>query len=303
LKKKKVTIKLILEKLGLFNVLTIGTLLYFFYTIAACQTADRTIKPTVAKVGTVNLYLSEIKALKIPYNNKNDSIDFVEKYIEDWVRSQLFLNKADEFLPNELKEIDQQIADYRKSLLTFNYEQQLLTKNVNNKVSEDEINEYFKTYKNNFKLAESIIKTKYLVVESDIINLDSIKVWIKSNNEIAQEHFEITAISFASSFSLGDEWLSYEAFKDKLPNGMLQKGNLLRKNKFVEYEEEDFIYLSKTIDIAKKGTVAPLEYKKQDIEKIIVNKRKIDYLKRIKDKIYNDAVSKNEFEIYDLEKK
>lgn len=303
MKQKKVTSKSISFKLGLFKILHISTLLYFFILISACENEDRTIKPTVAKVGVVSLYLSEIKALKIPYNNENDSLDYVEKYVENWVRSQLFLNKADEFLPDELKEIDQQVEDYRKSLLTFNYEQQLLTKNVNTKVSEEEVAEYYSTYKNNFKLPETIIKTKYLVVESDIINLDSIKVWIKKNNAIAQEQFENTAISFASSFSLGDEWLSYEGFKDKLPNGMLRKGNLLRKNKFVEHEVDGFIYLSKTIDFVNKGDIAPLEYKQQDIEKIIVNKRKIDYLQRIKDKIYNDAISKNEFEIYDLEKK
>lgn len=275
-------------------------MLYFLFFASACNTADNTVKPEVAKVGEVSLYLSEIEAIKVPYNNEIDSLNYIENYIENWVKSQLFLKKANEFLPSELKEIDKQIEDYRKSLLTFNYEQQLLSKNVNSKVSEDEINNYYKTYKNNFKLAETIIKPKYLVVESDIITLDSIKAWIKSNNALAHEQFENAAISFGNTYCTGEDWFSFETFKAKLPNGLLKKGNLLSENKFVEYEEDGLTYLFRTIEFGKKGDIAPLEYKQQDIEKIIVNKRKIDYLKRIKDKIYNDAINKNEFEIYDL---
>jgi len=286
---------------NLLYVLPIVTLICSLFFVSACNnTADRTVKTVVAQVGEVSLYLSEIETIKVPYNNETDSLNYIDNYIENWVKSQLFLQKANEFLPVELKEIDQQIEDYRKSLLTFNYEQQLLSKNVNTKVSEEDINNYYNTYKNNFKLAETIIKPKYLVVESDIITLDSIKAWIKSNSALAHEQFENAAISFGNTYCVGEDWFSFETFKEKLPNGLLKKGNLLSENKFVEYEEDDLMYLFRTMEFGKKGDVAPLEYKRQDIEKIIVNKRKIDYLKRIKDKIYNDAINKNEFEIYDL---
>jgi len=288
------------NKPGLFYVSPIKVLLYFLFLISACNTTDSTPKPVVAKVGEVSLYLSEIEAIKVPYNNETDSLNYIENYVENWVKSQLFLKKANEFLPVELKEIDRQIEDYRKSLLTFNYEQELLSKNVNTKVSEEEINNYYNTFKNNFKLAETIIKPKYLVVESDIITLDSIKAWVKSNNALAHEQFENAALSFGITYCVGEDWISFETFKEKLPKGLLQKGNLLSNNKYVQYEEDGLMHLFRTIEFGKKGDVAPLEYKLQDIEKIIVNKRKIDYLKRIKDKIYNDAINKNEFEIYDL---
>jgi len=297
-----VTNKVILSKFYSTNALLFIALIYSFFLLFACTSTETTQKKVVAKVGEVNLYLSEIKSLTIPYKNKSDSLDFVDNYIENWVKSQLFLNKADEFLPDQKKDIYQQIEDYRKSLLTFSYEQELITKNVNTKVSVDEISTHYKNYKNNFKLAESIIKTRYLVVENDIITLDSIKAWIKSNRLIAKEQFENAAISLASNFSLGDEWLSFEGFKDKLPDSM-PKNKLANKNEFVEYEEDGLLYLLNIVDFGKKGEIAPLEFKQQDIEKIIVNKRKMDYLKRIKDKIYNDAVSKNDFEIYDLDKK
>lgn len=296
------TNKVILSKFYSTNALLFIALIYSFFLLFACTSTETTQKKVVAKVGEVNLYLSEIKSLTIPYKNKSDSLDFVDNYIENWVKSQLFLNKADEFLPDQKKDIYQQIEDYRKSLLTFSYEQELITKNVNTKVSVDEISTHYKNYKNNFKLAESIIKTRYLVVENDIITLDSIKAWIKSNRLIAKEQFENAAISLASNFSLGDEWLSFEGFKDKLPDSM-PKNKLANKNEFVEYEEDGLLYLLNIVDFGKKGEIAPLEFKQQDIEKIIVNKRKMDYLKRIKDKIYNDAVSKNDFEIYDLDKK
>ncbi len=273
------------------------TILIFY----SCQNAQVNNDKAVAKVQDDYLYLNELLAIDVPYSNKEDSVEFIETYVEQWIKSQLFLNKAEEFLPPNLSDVDRKIEDYRKSLITFNYERQLISQNVDDKVTDEIIANYYATYKENFKLAESIIRPKYIVVESDIISLDSIKSWIRSNDTQAHEQFANAAISFGSNYCIGEDWFSYDSFFDKMPEGIKNKGNLLKPNRYVEYEEDGLVYLLRTVEAGKKGEVAPLDYKKQDIEKIIVNKRKIEYLKRIKDKIYNDAINNNEFERYTIE--
>lgn len=277
-----------------------------FYSLlfsVACQNNEVTNEQAVAKVNDDYLYLNELLEMDVPYSNKEDSLEFIETYIEQWIKSQLFLNKAEEFLPRNLSDVERKIEDYRKSLITFNYERQLISQNVADEVTNEIVANYYETYKENFKLAESIIRPKYIVVESDIISLDSIKSWIRSNDIQAHEQFANAAISFGSNYCIGEDWFSYDSFFDKMPDGIKEQGNVLKANRYIEHEEEGLVYLLRTVEAGKKGEIAPLDYKKQDIEKIIVNKRKIEYLKRIKDKIYNDAINNNEFERYTIEKK
>jgi len=273
----------------------------FVGILYSCQTSEVANDKAVAKVKDDYLYVNELLTMDVPYSDKQDSLEFIETYVEQWIKSQLFLNKAEEFLPGNLSDVERKIEDYRKSLITFNYERQLISQNVDNTVSEEVIANYYATYKDNFKLAESIIRPKYIVVESDIISLDSIKSWIQSNDIQAHEQFANAAISFGSNYCIGEDWFSYHTFFDKMPEGIKKKGNLLKTNRFVEHEEDGLVYLLRTVEFGKEGEIAPLDYKKQDIEKIIVNKRKIEYLKRIKDKIYNDAINNNEFERYTID--
>lgn len=277
-----------------------------FYSLlvsVGCQNNEVKNEQAVAKVNDDYLYLNELLEMDVPYSNKEDSLEFIETYIEQWIKSQLFLNKAEEFLPRNLSDVERKIEDYRKSLITFNYERQLISQNVADEVTNEIVANYYETYKENFKLAESIIRPKYIVVESDIISLDSIKSWIRSNDTQAHEQFANAAISFGNNYCIGEDWFSYDSFYDKMPDGIKEQGNLLKANRYIEHEEEGLVYLLRTVEAGKKGDIAPLDYKKQDIEKIIVNKRKIEYLKRIKDKIYNDAINNNEFERYTIEKK
>jgi len=287
--------------LSCFNNIILLVLLACIALCTACNTAEVNDDVVVAKVKEDKLYLNELLSINVPHDNKKDSIEFVESYVEQWVKSQLFLNKADEFLPKVLNDVERQIKDYRKSLLTFTYERQLVSQNLDTEVTDDIVSNYYQTYKENFKLAESIIRPKYIVVEEDIISLDSIKTWIRSNDIQSHEQFANAAISFGSNYCIGEDWFSYDSFRNKMPDGIKAKGDLLKKDKYVEHTEDGLVYILRTVEFGKKGETAPLDYKKQDIEKIIVNKRKTEYLKRIKDKIYNDAINNKEFEIFHIE--
>jgi len=248
-----------------------ATTFLFACLLYSCQTSEVAKDKVVAKVKDDYLYVNELLDMDIPYTNKQDSLEFIETYVEQWIKSQLFLNKAEEFLPSNLSDVERKIEDYRKSLITFNYERQLISQNVDNTVSDEVIANYYATYKDNFKLAESIIRPKYIVVEADIISLDSIKSWIQSNDIQAHEQFANAAISFGSNYCVGEDWFSYNTFFEKMPEGIKKKGNLLKTNRFVEHEEDGLVYLLRTVESGKTGDTAPLDYKKQDIEKIIVN--------------------------------
>ena len=44
--------------------------------------------------------------------------------------------------------------------------------------------------------------------------------------------------------------------------------------------------------------MAPVELVKDDITNIILNKRKIQFIKDLENRVYSEGVSRNQFEIY-----
>jgi predicted house-cleaning noncanonical NTP pyrophosphatase (MazG superfamily) len=44
--------------------------------------------------------------------------------------------------------------------------------------------------------------------------------------------------------------------------------------------------------------ISPLEFVRDDIRNIILNKRKVELAKRLEDEVYNKAVSEKEFEVF-----
>ena len=60
----------------------------------------------------------------------------------------------------------------------------------------------------------------------------------------------------------------------------------------------DYYYFLNAKEIAPEGTVSPLEIVKNDIQSIILNKRKIKLINELESSIYSDAQNREHFTIY-----
>ena len=58
------------------------------------------------------------------------------------------------------------------------------------------------------------------------------------------------------------------------------------------------IYLLDIIEYREKGDTAPLEYYRDVITSILMNKRKLKLIDDLEQNLLNDAMSKEEFEVY-----
>ena len=76
------------------------------------------------------------------------------------------------------------------------------------------------------------------------------------------------------------------------------KVQFLRDNSFVESSDDKFIYFIKLLEYKISDQVSPLEFIREDIVNIILNKRKIELAKKLEEEIINEAQQNDEFEIY-----
>ena len=88
---------------------------FFIFGVIAfgCNQNNNPEKTVVAEVGTRQLYSDDIGEVIPAGTSKEDSILMTEDYIKKWVKQELLIQKAEENLTPEQKDLASELQDYR----------------------------------------------------------------------------------------------------------------------------------------------------------------------------------------------
>jgi len=103
-------------------------ILLLLTTLTSCHQIRRWLgnePERVAQIGKEILYIDEVEGLLKSAATSDDSLNLVNHYIDLWAIDNLLLKKAEADLSKEDKDVDQELADYRKSLLVFRYQKKI----------------------------------------------------------------------------------------------------------------------------------------------------------------------------------
>ena len=90
-----------------------------------------------------------------------------------------------------------------------------------------------------------------------------------------------------------------ENFRTKLPFITPEnKDDFLVAGKKIEKSEKNDVYLIKITSVIDKNQITPFDYCKPILKEVLLNKRKLDLIKKFEKDITNDAIKNNNYEIY-----
>jgi len=272
-------------------------LLIAFTGIIACNNTDN--DQPAAKVNDNILYFSEISAIVPNNSNKEDSLLIADNYIHQWVKKQLIISKAELNLSEEDKDVSKMVEDYRSSLIIHKYQQQLIEQKLDTIVTSFQIDNYYRKFSNNFILNRNIIKALFIKIPKPVPDFKKIQKLYKSQKEEDWEELEDYCFQNATNFdNFSDLWINANDLLSRMPVSSKNEDNLLKHRKHIESEDSTHYYFAKIKEVEFKNTVAPLPFVRDDIKKILINKRKIEFIRNLEENIYRDAESKNKFKIY-----
>jgi hypothetical protein len=250
----------------------------------------------VAIVNSQKLFRDDIKSILPEDYTKNDSMLLVRSFINNWALKQLLLSKAEKNSSLEAtNEIYKLVNDYRESLLINNYKEMLINQQLDTTIYSNEIDEFYKMNRENFKLNEDLIKVKYLHFDHKVINKKELIRLFKSNRIDDLESLEKQQLSFKQFQFNTDIWMSIDKVSSILP---FSRDILLNKTKYLEKQDSIGLYLISIHDVLVRNQTAPLNYIKPQIKQMILHRRKIELIKDIEKIILQDATKNNNFKTY-----
>ncbi|SHM43004.1 hypothetical protein SAMN04488057_101428 [Cyclobacterium lianum] len=257
--------------------------------------------PLVASVGTANLYLADIDHISKEMATTLDSAELVNRYIQSWIKKQLVIREASKNLTLNEAEINRKLLDYRYALIAYEYEKNFVEQSLDREVTPAEIQAYYETNKENFALKEIIVRTNFIKLEKSLPQKRQLERLLAGNQDDQKEELKEFAIRYANNYFIEDStWIKFD---DIIINTPLSQNNnhvqLLRNEKLISVDDETYSYYFKILEYRLRDQVPPLEFVRDEISKIIVNKRRVEIAEKLKRDIYNNALENNEFTIYE----
>lgn len=262
-------------------------------------TAD-TKRTPVARVNRAFLYKDELGGIVLPGTNKEDSIVRVETYVNSWIRKQLLLQEAARKININEAEVERKILDYRYSLIAYEYQAFYIRQNLDTAIVASEIEKYYKENLDNFILKQNIVRATFIKVPKSAPRTNKIKDLIFSKKEKDEEELKSYCLSFSTAYHLVDStWMVFDELVKNSPLAEIpNKIQFLKANPYYETSDDTYLYFLRVMEYRISDNISPLEFVRDDIRTIILNKRKVALAKQLEDDVYKSAVSDKEFEIF-----
>lgn len=253
----------------------------------------------IARVGDKEL--THINLVELTPSNLSaaDSATFAEKFVTDWVKKQLMIQRAEEAIDFNEARIQSKVLDYQYALMVHELEKKYIDANLNEEVSDAEIASYYEQKSENFILRQNLAKCIYFKVPNSAPNVWRLRRALRNYPADTAKIWEYTEEHAVKAFTEDSVWIKFDEVLLETPlKEVTDKVAFLKTNSSVEVSDEDFIYFLKIFEYKVIGEIAPLEFIKESVADVIINKRKIALKKELERKIYEEAEQTNAFEVY-----
>ncbi|KAB8153519.1 peptidyl-prolyl cis-trans isomerase [Kordia sp. TARA_039_SRF] len=275
-------------------------ILVVFLCISCEYFQSTNVGDPVARVGESYLYKSDIEPLLSDNMSAQDSAIVVNNYIDRWATQELFIQGAKLNLPQEKQDaFEELVEEYRNDLYIEAYKEALVKQSIDTVVTAFDEAKYYDANKENFKLNEELLKLRYINIAKDNSNIDKIAERFKRFETADKTALDSLAIQF-NNYSLNDSiWVKQTQIFNKIPVITNEnKEKYLKKSQFSQIEDSLGVYLVQIVDKIGRNDIAPLAYVRPTVRQIILNKRKLEFIRKLEKDITKDAIKQKQFETY-----
>ncbi|MFH1159719.1 MAG: hypothetical protein V1733_02085 [bacterium] len=275
------------------------SLFILLLVLASCSWFKKKSDRAVARVDDEYLYESELTGLVVPGTSTADSLTLTRNYIDSWIHRKALIHQAELNLTEEQMDFSKQLEDYRNSLVVYAYENALVRQKLDTVVSDLEIEEYYENNQENFLLKDNIVRISYVRIPLNFSQIRQIRKYFYSDDEGDRNKLADICDNFGAKYFLDDgTWLLFNDVLKEIPIHTYNQEEFLKNRRSLEIQDSISLYLARFLDFKIKESVSPLQFERDRIRSILLNKRKIKLLNTMHQEVYEEALTNKTIEIY-----
>jgi len=233
--------------------------------------------------------------------SEKESLLYLENEIAKWAKNHILIEQANINLDNEKKNyLSGMVKEYSDELFSFHYKEKIVKSLMDTVINQNSIDEYYKQNKINYKLNEDIVKARFIKISNENFEIPNIRNRFRRFNKSDISFLDSISLQF-SAYSFNDSiWINKDVFFSKFPKVRdYVKNNIVKKNLFYQLEDSLELYLIKVNQSALRNDIAPKDYLEPTLRQILVNKRKLEFIRNFENELYINAIQTKDLEIYE----
>ncbi len=239
------------------------------------------------------LYRSTLDSLTLGMNSE-DSLRAAQLFIRQWAQDILLYDAT---MSHTNAQIETMAEDYRRTLYAQAYEERLVESRMSKTITDSTVNALYQQMPERFKLDESIMKGMLVVVPSDAPNIQKLRQWMAAQS---LDKLEKYVYQNASGYELFvDQWKTTTEIIRLVPIERADLESRLKGSNHIEVADSSKIYLLQITEKSMRGEAMPVEYARPQIEKIILNARRVEFMRKERERLYNEAIQKRKIHFYE----
>ncbi len=239
------------------------------------------------------LYRSTLDSLTLGMNSE-DSLRAAQLFIRQWAQDILLYDAT---MSHTNAQIETMVDDYRRTLYAQAYEERLVESRMSKTITDSTVNALYQQMPERFKLDESIMKGMLVVVPSDAPNIQKLRQWMAAQS---LDKLEKYVYQNASGYELFvDQWKTTTEIIRLVPIERADLESRRRGSNHIEVADSSKIYLLQITDKNMRGEAMPVEYARPQIEQIILNARRVEFMRKERERLYNEAIQERKIHFYE----
>lgn len=275
-----------------------ATAALLFLTCYACAPAPTgAADPVLARVHQKTLHLSEMAGMFPTDATAEDSLIITQAFVRRWSQEAALQYEAERNLPPDLN-IDRLVRDYRASLVSSHYQEVLVSLRLDSTVTQDELEAYYATNKNQYLLEKPIVRCLFIRAPYPTPAGDTLRqLW--ANGQVTDTSALRDYCDRFSEIALLDEdaWYTLDDIARQLPEGTLTAANVDSKREFSQQDGSNRYYF-RLLELKPRLEVAPLDFIEEQARKVILHGRKARVIDEARREIYERELRRNNIEIF-----
>lgn len=266
------------------------------FLFACNKPTNSTVEKPIARAYDKYLFAKDLEGVVPEGVTGSDSIVMVNGFIEIWMKQIALLKQAERNVIIDEQRLQKEIADYRNSLLIYEYQQAIVNSKLDTAVTEGEIAWYYQNNPDNFILENPIYQVDFLKTSKSDKNLPKLRRQINSSRYMDNIQLMNYCIENLKEYSFGDSsWMTINRLNDFIPTISMVEEKL-DVGKTIEISSSNDVFLVACRAKKLTGSVKPIELAKREIKTLVINKRRQDLMEENAMGIFKKAFADNNLE-------